>query len=539
MLWQRALALAYVILSVAVVSGCSGGLPHTSIPFSRGPRSSTSFGSNPIVRENMRIGSREWRVPWGGFQTSDDINLQIKGYPSAESVAPGGSIQFMVTVNPAQSFTVDVFRLGDYQGLGGRRMVDLGPFSGVTQPPCSIDATTRMNYCTWTPSLTLKIPQTWISGVYVAVLSSAAKYQSVIPFWVVDHRRADILYISSLNTYEAYNNFPHDSATDTLPLTGHSLYTFNSANRQPAVKVSFDRPFSDRWADGDGGLYRFEPELIGFLEHSGYNVTYVTEPDVDANPGILLQYLAVVVGGHAEYQSMNSYNGLTNARDDGVGLAFVSSDEIIWQIRYEANAAGTPYRVIVGYKNTAPDPEPNPNLRTIEWSQLGRPAQLLVGVGYPSGGVESPSAGMQPWVPENTTHWAFTNTGLVAGQPVNAELVGYEIDSYDPTIGMPTGIGYTLLSASPFKALNRTLTQNSSIYQSLAGNWVWAVGTMAWSWGLYPGTPAERSGNDGHNVEPSIQQMTTNVLNKMIGLPAPTSTPSPTPAPTPTPTPLP
>jgi hypothetical protein len=123
--------------------------------------------------------------------------------------------------------------------------------------------------------------------------------------------------------------------------------------------------------------------------------------------------------------------------------------------------------------------------------------------------------GGQPWVPENTNYWAFAGTGLHAGVPVKAEVAGYEIDSYDPTVGLPDGTGYTLLSSSPFLTVSGVImTQNSSIYCSHAGNYVWASGSMDWSWDLYPGG----SSAGQNNVTPSLQRMTHNVLGRMIEL---------------------
>ena len=473
---------------------------------------------NRIVLENQRPGNSGWTLPWPGFRVADDIGLQIKGYAGAESAEPGGVIPLKVTVTPAQSFAVDVFRLGDYHGLGGRLVQHLGPFAGVQQPPCTMVTVTRMNVCAWSTSVALHIPNNWISGVYVAVLSSANKYQGIIPFWVVETKRpSDMLFISSLNTYEAYNDFPYDvndPSGSSLPVTGHSLYDFSSANGVPATKVTFDRPFSSQYGNpGDGGVYDFEPELIGFLERSGYDVTYAPDPAVDAFPAQLQFHKVVVIAGHAEYQTMGSYNGLFAARDAGVGLAFISGNEIYWQVRYEPNAFGADRRIMVGYKVSEPDPIrfTHPELQTINWRTLGRPEQKLIGVQLPTNGFMS--WGGQPWVPENTNLWVFAGTGLNAGVPVKAEVAGYEIDNYDPTVGKPDGTDYTLLSASPFVNVNNvTYIQNSSIYRSHAGNWVWASGSMDWSWDLYPGG----SSAGQNNVTPALQVMTHNILNRMI-----------------------
>ena len=470
---------------------------------------------NPVVIENKNPGSGNWQIPWNGYTITDDNDLQIKGYAGNENAVPGGTVALKVTVTPAQSFTVDVFRLGHYQGLGGRHMEQLGPFAGVHQPTCGIESTFLMNVCTWSTSVLLQIPQTWISGVYVAVLTSAGGYQSLIPFWVVEpNRRSDMFYLSSLNTYEAYNNFPNDPLpTDPngLPRTGHSLYDYNSAALVPAVKVTFSRPFSSLYGNpGDGGLYDFEPELISFIEGHGYDVTYADEAVIDAMPSLLERHKVVVIGGHAEYQTMGNYNALIAARDSGVGLAFISGNEIYWQVRYESLDGGD-RRVVVGYKVSRPDPVRDPNLRTIRWRDLGRPEQKLIGVQLPENGWMN--WGGQPWVPQNTNLWLFAGSGLQNGVPVRAEISGYEIDEYDPTVGPPDGTGYTLLSASPFRNyLHQMMIQNSSIYLSLAGNWVWASGSMDWAWGLSPGG----SSNGGYNVRHGLKVVTTNILNRMI-----------------------
>src|SRR2546426_5979402 len=55
------------------------------------------------------------------------------GYASATSVNKGGSINLHISVNPAQTFTMDVYRMGWYQGLGGRLLQHIGPLNGVQQ----------------------------------------------------------------------------------------------------------------------------------------------------------------------------------------------------------------------------------------------------------------------------------------------------------------------------------------------------------------------------------------------------------------------
>lgn len=508
-----------IALALLTMVGSFSVLPIAGSALSAAAAASTlpnHHKENRIVKENRHKGSDLWQLPADGFTVADDIGMQIKGYAGSASVRPGGSIDLKVTVTPAQDFDVDILRLGYYHGHGGRLLQHLGPIHGIEQQPCAFHHKTRKLACDWQTSLNLHIKKEWISGVYVAVLSSAGKFQSLIPFWVVEENyHSDLLYLSSLNTYQAYNNFPYDpppNDPEGLPQTGHSLYDFNSAHGKPAVKVSFDRPFNSQYGGpGDGGLYDFEPELIAFLEQNGYDLTYVPDPVLDETPSLLLRHKAVVIGGHSEYWTINAYNAAIAAREHGVGLAFISANEIYWQVRYQRNDHGTPRRVLVGYKDYRPDPIPNPNLRTIRWRDLGRPEQKLIGIQFPIDGNQD--WGGQPYVPKNTDHWVYDHSGLKDGVPVNVEAVGYEIDNYDPTVGPPDGTEYTILAESPFLNFNNVeYIHNSSIYRGSGGNWVWATGSMDWSWTLSPGG----SSNGQDNVRPEMQVVTRNVLDRMI-----------------------
>src|SRR5258707_4584140 len=103
---------------------------------------SPSSADNPIVLENQQPGTDAWTLSKFGYPTADDTNKQIKGYASAPSVNKGGSITFYVTVNSFQSYTMDIYRIGWYQGLGGRLMQHVGPINGSPQPACPLNART-------------------------------------------------------------------------------------------------------------------------------------------------------------------------------------------------------------------------------------------------------------------------------------------------------------------------------------------------------------------------------------------------------------
>ena len=483
-------------------------------------------GVNQIVRENHLAGTDRWDIPWPGHKITDDRRLNIKGYATAASVPQGGTIGLRITTAKTEPYTIDVYRLGYYAGLGGRHLARLGPFEGSPQPACVTMPKTGMVTCPWTTSVELNIPDTWTSGIYFAVLTTESKFQSEIMFTVLDERPADIVFVSSVNTYQAYNNFPYDPPegrgwnSGAHPRTGRSLYDYNSPTTKkypdgrPAVKVSFDRPYSSQYGNpGNGGLTDFEPFALAYLEKRGYDVTYVTDVDVEADPATLLSHRIVWVTGHSEYWTEAMYDGAYAARDAGVSLAFVTSNEIYWQVRFEPNADGTPRRVMVGYKEFKADPIADPALQTIRWRDLDRPEQELAGVQFPVDG--NIDWGGLPIVPINTDTWPFEGTGLEDGIPIKGELAGYEIDSFDPTYRAPDAVWRILLASSPFTNFlgDTGYTHNTSLYCARSGAFVFATGTMDWSWGLAPG-----GSSDGahHNVRRSLKRLTSNIVDEML-----------------------
>src|SRR5207244_3307127 len=75
------------------------------------PAVTEAAGDNPIVLENQQPGSNGWM--WSG-PFANDVSQQIKGYASATSVNQNETITFYVTVNPAQTYTIDISRIGWY-----------------------------------------------------------------------------------------------------------------------------------------------------------------------------------------------------------------------------------------------------------------------------------------------------------------------------------------------------------------------------------------------------------------------------------------
>jgi IPT/TIG domain len=490
----------FVVMLMMMISGDR----YSSVASAQAP------GPNPIVLENQQPGSSGWFYS----KLANDATGQIKGYASASSVNQNENITFYVTVNPTQTYTIDFYRLGWYGGLGGRLRSHVGPLAGVQQPSCPTDPNTGMIACNWTPGYVLSVPTDWTSGVYAALLTNEQGFQNYVIFVVRDGRPAAFLYQHPIATEQAYNNYPNDGAT------GKSLYAFNSygantvSGNTSAVKVSFDRPIAD---SGLGGFIHWEINTLRWLERSGYDVTYSTSIETHANGAELRNHKAFLSPGHDEYWSKEMFDAAENARDTGVNLAFFAANSIYTQVRFEPSSTGVANRVMVCYRNLPwfpIDPVQGPTTTTeFRMAPVNRPEQTLVGVQY------SATLPNTDYVVTNSSHWAYAGTGFHDGDIVSG-IVGYEADSLMPNYPPPNSANQTLLSRSPYVDNGVTKYLNSSIYQAPSGAWVFASGTMSWSWALddVPGPFAQ------FRVDSRIQRATANILNAFLTGAPPTIT---------------
>ena len=118
----------------------------------------------------------KYRCPW------------IEGYASRTSVRPGELITLHVSTNPPSTVHIDIYRLGYYQGHGGRLVMKIGPFTGPYSRIRPIGPK-RLRECNWAPSAGITNPDDWVSGVYLAKLTAEREgLQSYIIFVVRDDR---------------------------------------------------------------------------------------------------------------------------------------------------------------------------------------------------------------------------------------------------------------------------------------------------------------------------------------------------------------
>ena len=468
---------------------------------------------NPTSTENQLPGSPHWQlrnirfdapVTMASFPLVRHLRSSaIEGYASKTSLYPGETIDFMVSMQPAGEFAIDIYRMGYYGGLGARHMTRIAPLTAEPQPMPAMSMQ-RLRECAWQPAAALTIPPDWHSGVYLAKLTrSEGSYGvgSYIIFVVKSRHNADILCQVSDLTWQAYNKWP---AND-------SLYTDGTANvwyQGTEVRVSFDRPYAKYCqvldaplSTGSGEFLLWEHPMAYWLEREGYDVAYCSNLDLHLDPAVLARCKAFLSVGHDEYWSREMFHAALNARDDGLSLAFFSGNSVYWEIEFHDTPAN-----------------PAAACRAFSRKRLfhGEEAQLM--------GVASYGPGYGDWTITNPDHWSLENTGLSLGDSIPA-AIGWEYH------GSPADIpGLEVIASSELFQGDKTPREPAHAaiaYPCPKGNWVFNAGTIWWTEGLAfpPGhIPARLSVNSttvqsapgSFGVSPHIQRITANVLNRML-----------------------
>lgn len=433
-------------------------------------------GPNPIAAENALPGD-------GGWQLRQRASPgRLEGYASASSVNHGEAIDVHLRADAARTVGWRLYRMGWYGGAGGRLVAAGGPVSVGPQPTPAPTATGLIE-CRWPVSFTVQTEPGWTSGVYVAAITRDDGPQTYVVFVVrADERKGAAVFQASVTTWQAYNAWG-----------GKSLYSGG-----PAQEVSFDRPYLE--GSGAGQYFRWEHPFVEWAESRGLDLTYVTNVDLDRDPSLLQGQRLFLSVGHDEYWSRPARAALEAAIGAGTSAAFFSANSIYWQIRLEpAQGSGVPRRTLVCYKGRPTDPLAGTPLQTVQWRQppVSEPENGLIGVMYAAWLLADGA-----FVVSDASHWIYEGTGVRDGDSVPG-IVGYESDRrFDNGFTPP---GTTVVARSPVVDVNgRPDWHEATIRDTPAGGYVFAGGTIEWSWGLSDPALADRR----------VQRVTENLFRR-------------------------
>ncbi len=486
-------------------------------------------GDNRITKENAKPGTRDWLLT----NTYIDPDTwwrspRIEGYCSEMSVSAGDTLKIMVSTNPVSEFSLEIFRTGYYGGTGGRSMKKFESVQGKTQadPPIGEN---RLRECKWEPSVKFKIPDDWVSGVYLGKLTTkrvdgvyqsrlTAKQglQSYVIFIVRDDRPCDLLFQCSDLTWSAYNSWPDDQWS----LYHADKFILNGAGRKkwltgPTGWVSFDRPYANFCQEhlvknpksvGSGDFLLWEFPLSYWMEQQGYDVSYLSNLDTHKDGPGLQRAKGFISVGHDEYWTREMYANAIAARDAGVNLAFLCGNAVYGMVPLLPSAEGQPQRIIrragafVGERS---------GTRSGSTYRAGPDGALLMG-GRHQG------LGGGDWVCAKPDHWLYKGTGMKEGDAVKG-LLGWEWHG-KPAKDLP---GFEILATSEtIDSRKRAYTPHAgTIYDGPKDNVVFNAGTIWYAQGLSspPGhvLPANKHARP-QGPDARVQRMATNLFDRFI-----------------------
>ena len=466
---------------------------------SNGQTAITTFSDAPnkIVSENLNAGTPQsvWTIH-GSIANQGD--LQIEGFATQISTNAGQAVSFKIDT-ASSGYTLDIYRLGYYGGNGARLVTTMHHSGAANQPnPIFNDPTNTVDAGNWSITDSWAIPSTAVSGVYFAKLTTdSGNFQNMIPFIVRnDGTTSDILFQTSDTTWEAYN-----------PWGGYNLYQGPGGQNDRAYAVSYNRPIAMNSTALVAGpadfLFGEEYAAIYWLEQNGYNVSYISGIDAATSPALLLNTNAYIDVGHDEYWSQSQFANVKAAADAGVDLAFLSGNQIYWDIELAPSfdSSHTANRTVVEYKDIWSGTQLDPNGTTNGGAGLFR--DPVYGPGTPENSLSGTIFTVDDIgtldnisVPASMSQLRFwRNTSIASGNGGTlTRLLGYEWDSDLDNGFRPTGlidlssttrnVG-TLLLDNGATTGPGTATHSLTLYRdTTSGALVFGAGTVMWSWGL-------------------------------------------------------
>jgi hypothetical protein len=323
-----------------------------------------------------------------------------------------------------------------------------------------------------------------------------------------DSSHSDVVFKTSDSTWQAYNAYG-----------GNSLYSCSVScpsgepqGYKAAYAVSYNRPF-DGTLETDNGVsdpFYAEYQLIRFLERNGYDLSYVSQHDLDTSGPLLQNHNVFVSSDHDEYWSAAERQSVESARDAGVSLAFFSGNELFWKTRWGGELGWVEHAVphadhlqgdpllIAGRPGGTEHLDRHLARSALQPpGDAGRPENNLTGqiflVNAGTSDIQVPGtfAKLRFW--RNTPVSTMSPSQTLTLSPGTGTL-GYEWDVNPDNGFRPTGrISLSSTTVNGVQTFTdygtnvtdpTTATHSLSLYRAPSGALVFGAGTVQWSWGL-------------------------------------------------------
>jgi hypothetical protein len=241
----------------------------------------------------------------------------------------------------------------------------------------------------------------WPSGVYFARLEGSGSHTGFAPFVVRPARLGEhrVAIVMPNQTWQAYNHRDddHDGVDDTWYVAGDTA-------RLGRAHLNRGVPFRFR---------NYDAPFIRWSVQTHHDADFLTDDELNRTSGSRLAaaYSLIVFPGHHEYVTDHEYRAITEYRDLGGNLMFLSANDFYWKIDRHSDLMR----------------------RVARWRDLGRPEAALIGEQFFH---NDDGERRGHWVVRSALPWLFAGTGLHRGSTFSSG--GVEADAVAPS--SPPGV---------------------------------------------------------------------------------------------------
>ncbi len=417
-----------------------------------------------VIAENKKPGTTAWHL------SGQANGASINGFANVTAASAGDKVTLYVTSHAAR-YHISAYRIGYYDGKGGRLVWNSGELKGVVQPNCTLSAGTNMVACdNWAPSISITIGPQFVQGDYLFKLVADPGQQSYVPLAVWDpSSHAAYVIQNSVLTWQGWNNWGGYDMYGGAPPGQSPQY----ANR--ALVESYDRPYAN--GNGAADFMALEYPIIYWAEEHGLDVTYWTDITFAQFPYFLENHKALLTLGHDESWTAREREGVIAGRAAGVNVIYFGASPVLRHVRLLPSPMGRD-REEVDYRDPTADPiySTDPLSATGNtWSQPpdDDPPSQVVGDTYQGYGLDD------PMVVTDAGAWPFAGTGVTDGEQLKGVEAG-DYDAYDTSQPDPSNV--EVLSHSPVQPEVGYLKYADMTYYTWpgSGGGVLATGTIGW-----------------------------------------------------------